>query len=612
MHLPPAIAPWAQQLNIFPPEIAVALGVMAPRVAALLGPLPQADPEEQGIPDGVDGIARRGGYERLLMTEWLLAEEHPLEFTRRAAMGEHLFLRHARRQPAAARMSVALFDAGPDQAGAPRLAQMAALIVLARRAREAGAEFYWGVLQRPEVLLHTEINPRTIYQWLESRTLDSVRAEYLQAWGTSHAHWRDLTDGWLIGGARALRLAENDVTFARFARLRIDDALEPEARALSLTAQWAGRTARALRLELPGEAISAHLLRDPFAAVAAPVVQVKGDLRPDSNLLFTLTGSKLLARRRGGGLLAFAIPNSPRAGTSPPKQLGCETGERVLSAGRLGTAMATVVARNGMAYLRWFGNQNRLLPEGYYVRASGETIGGAGTRPLGALIRIPGDEEVKGRALLLDEHGQLLLMSRTEREIALSSGLRAKGSLTFWARDVVAFTRLADGVAHIGRNWTDAGWKLVKTRSENQRLHKEELPLGFEPREVFWGNGSYVSHRAYGLIAIRRDDSSLVTISPDGDVVSFSAPRGKIVGVMHAPGRNLEMAVVTLEDDGHTLMMNGSGWAAPLLRAPAVIEQVTVSPVSPHIAYSTVNGDLIIWSRQSGRQLCAYAPGVRI
>ena len=49
-----------------------------------------------GEPDGYDGIASRGIYERLVTSEWLLADEEPDEFDRRAAMGEHTFTRLAR------------------------------------------------------------------------------------------------------------------------------------------------------------------------------------------------------------------------------------------------------------------------------------------------------------------------------------------------------------------------------------------------------------------------------------------------------------------------------------------------------------------------------------
>ena len=43
------------------------------------------------------------------------------------------------------RVSLAVFDSGPGQLGAPRVAQVAAWIALARRAAAAGLGFAWGV-----------------------------------------------------------------------------------------------------------------------------------------------------------------------------------------------------------------------------------------------------------------------------------------------------------------------------------------------------------------------------------------------------------------------------------------------------------------------------------
>jgi hypothetical protein len=59
-------------------------------------------------------------------------------------MGEHLFLNRAHSSPIGTRASLALFDAGPSQLGSPRIAHIAALIVLANRADSAGSSFTWG------------------------------------------------------------------------------------------------------------------------------------------------------------------------------------------------------------------------------------------------------------------------------------------------------------------------------------------------------------------------------------------------------------------------------------------------------------------------------------
>ncbi|MGZ3458625.1 MAG: hypothetical protein ACXU86_08980, partial [Archangium sp.] len=147
MRLPEALRPWAAHLSLLPEDLALSLGAHVARLAAALGPLRARDEREGGEPQGYDGLTRRGSPERLLMSEWLMALEAPDEFVRRAAFGEQAYLRPAFRQPRGGHRTVALLDAGPDQLGAPRIAHLALLVVLARRAEAVGASFSWAVLQ---------------------------------------------------------------------------------------------------------------------------------------------------------------------------------------------------------------------------------------------------------------------------------------------------------------------------------------------------------------------------------------------------------------------------------------------------------------------------------
>src|ERR1044072_224038 len=73
-QLPPPLAPWASLLDLFPHELAVALGPWVQRLDRAIGPMRVPHGAGQGEPDGYDGLTRRGLYERLLVSEWLLAE----------------------------------------------------------------------------------------------------------------------------------------------------------------------------------------------------------------------------------------------------------------------------------------------------------------------------------------------------------------------------------------------------------------------------------------------------------------------------------------------------------------------------------------------------------
>src|ERR1044072_8962670 len=161
MNLPPSLSQWAGYLKIFPHEVSLALGPIIQRVSVLIGSLHPQLNQPEGEPDGFDGLNRRGTYERLLLSEWMLADELEDEFMRRAVMGEHLFLNRAHSSPVGTRSSLALFDAGPSQLGSPRIAHIAALIVLANRADSARSSFSWGVLQQPETPAYREVNAAT-------------------------------------------------------------------------------------------------------------------------------------------------------------------------------------------------------------------------------------------------------------------------------------------------------------------------------------------------------------------------------------------------------------------------------------------------------------------
>src|SRR6185369_47603 len=262
MNLPPSLSQWAGYLKIFPDEVSLALGPIIQRVSMLIGSLHPQLNQRQGEPDGFDGLNRRGTYERLLLSEWMLADELEDEFMRRAVMGEHLFLNRAHSAPAGTRASLALFDAGPSQLGSPRIAHIAALIVLANRADSARSSFSWGVLQQSETPAFREVNAATIMTLLNARSYFEVSDTQMHAWEEQLATWSGLDDVWIIGGERLSRLR----TEKRSSRLYVEDILEPGRHELKLSCNGASGVSSAVTLQLPAHDLSTRLLRDPFAA----------------------------------------------------------------------------------------------------------------------------------------------------------------------------------------------------------------------------------------------------------------------------------------------------------------------------------------------------------
>jgi hypothetical protein len=263
--LPSALAPWTELLASLAPDLADAVGVLARRLSPILErvrprPLPRGDD-----PDGYGGLARRGPYERLLLSEWALAEELPQEFERRAAMGEHAFLELDRRTPVRSTRVVALFDGGPDQLGSPRVVQLAALVVLARRALLAGAELAWGPLQSTGPLQATT-DRASIEAFLAGRTGRPAAPEDLLGAGRERLGpaWDEL---WLIGSATLGGPAFESVA-PKAVHLAIADVIDPELRAVDVRLRAAGRPLGEARLDLPAPEIGRRLLATPFRIVA--------------------------------------------------------------------------------------------------------------------------------------------------------------------------------------------------------------------------------------------------------------------------------------------------------------------------------------------------------
>ena len=89
--LPAPLEPWTLWLNLFPAELVPAVGALLLRLDPLVGKLNTATLARGADPDGLGNIVRRGHYERLLLSEWAIADVEPDEFIRRAGSGELLF-----------------------------------------------------------------------------------------------------------------------------------------------------------------------------------------------------------------------------------------------------------------------------------------------------------------------------------------------------------------------------------------------------------------------------------------------------------------------------------------------------------------------------------------
>ena len=604
-ELPEALRPWAAQLSLFPEDLALSLGAHVARLAAALGPMRARNEMEGGEPQGYDGLTRRGSPERLLMSEWLMALEAPDEFVRRAAFGEQAFLRPAFRQPQGGRRTVALLDAGPDQLGSPRIAHMALLVALARRAESAGAAFAWGVLQSPpRKQPFSAVDAAAIGQWLKAGTAAPPLPAQLTAWRETLELGRAPEDVWLVGSARLARLSGAE----GLSHVAVDEVVVPGARRLSVEVRPASRPPRQVVLELPPAPQCVRLLRDPFVtAVAAPVRDTRTS--PVHSIRFSADGLRLLMTHANGAASAQVLPQSPRDTAPRPKRFHPHPGERVVALGWRRSG--------GLLVVTWHGEKRVLCVHG---PLRGHSTGGVLTIPLSSLpetlrsslvlgpplLALSTVREGREVALVLDSARSLHQLASGERLVAplqhgVSALLERRGGLFFVDRD-----RWEDRATSAPRSGclapkTFDGWSRTlpvegtgaaffgHTRDSSKLTPGPPLAIRHKP-DQWW---------------VTRDSSD----EQKGEWVSV-APGLSVVGLCCWPVDTPLPGLVVLGEDQRTFYrVTGDGASEFLVTASARVVSSGVSPALPLLAWLTDKGEVCAWSFQHRALVYRATPG---
>jgi hypothetical protein len=330
---------WAEVLSVLAPDVAAAVSPWAKIFASVMGPLRTQTVEGTGDPDGYNGVTRRGPYDRLLLSEWLLADEVPEEFVRRAAMREHTFHQLVRREQAMSKTSVVLFDSGPYQLGSPRLAHLALLFTLVKRAQKANARFAWGVLQQPPhgdiSNLRLGVTEKNINQLMEARQPLPPSDSDIRSWHDFEARNQEWNDVWIIGSyetvmrwttARGFRSRATGGTVA------VREDIDPSA--ASLTATVRQRThSRDVTLALPNQQVRTRLLRASIQRVNANAqnLTTPGDMKPRSEPVISGCGGRVAVRIDGNDVMLVGVPNSVRAGSPRPRRFSPQRSEKILA-----------------------------------------------------------------------------------------------------------------------------------------------------------------------------------------------------------------------------------------------------------------------------------------
>lgn len=196
--LPKPFHAWQHWLSRFDENLQPIIADLLLHFNLFIGSISESQCSKQLSSDSND-LQKRGKYEHLLTTEWLIAQEEPDEFIRRAANNEHLFLTPVYEKPKANGVIIAMFDCGLLQLGMPRVAHLILMILFDIRAHNLNSQFYWGILQsNSELMLFSGIEDLKLL--LKNRTMNCLDTKHLDYWKDYLKQSELLYDEcWIIG-----------------------------------------------------------------------------------------------------------------------------------------------------------------------------------------------------------------------------------------------------------------------------------------------------------------------------------------------------------------------------------------------------------------------------
>lgn len=327
---------WADLLNPVVPQVAAGLLPLVQGVQDLIHRRDAGSGD-----DGHDGLTSLGDPDGILISGGALAERQPVEpvDTVRPEL-PHLTSGSPREQPAG--RVVALVDTGPDALGPPRLVQLAALVVLYRRAVARGTGLVVGVLgDELGAWIHGPLETQ-LRAWRSARRKQAATVQDVRAWDAVVSPG---DERWLLAvaplaeqvGARPRVLSSREATWGAKGALSLHVALDAGGRELAL----------------PPLALGVETLRGrAFRTDTDRLVEAPGTLRRPS---FNSADRTLLLRGAGADTL-FAIPidpDAPQAGVLKRYAFG----RPVVAAAAHGRRIVAVVLDGDHVRVRVIGKQ---------------------------------------------------------------------------------------------------------------------------------------------------------------------------------------------------------------------------------------------------------------
>ncbi|KRA21135.1 hypothetical protein [Lysobacter sp. Root604] len=599
--LPPALQPWSVWLDWFDPEIATIVGELLLRLDPLLSRGNSRLQRGKIEPDGVDDLRQRGPYERLLLSEWALADALPDEFLRRAAYHEHLFLAPRLVTPQSDGLIAVVFDAGPSQWGAARLVHVAMWILLARRAQATHMRFAWGLAHRPGVLTEND-SSAMLKNMLSARTHEVSGAD-------RHRAWRDYFDSAdLPPGERWLLAAtdENVDAFSHVGSVRrgFDHRLHVRL--------GSAQNRRSVDLPMPPAQQAAQLLRGDFLgnANAAAHRRTAGKLSLRQPPLLSIGGDyvalPLLGESRA---MVIKIQRSEKEKPAKPRYGNWSSGAQLLCGALSGGSFGGIVAdAHHLYFWKIWGFQTVQRPSSreftvtpglarwlscVWLNNGGKTHRIAVLDNAGRLLTWTNASASHGRSdaahVILDEAVVALVQADPQR-LMYAAHKAGKLKIKLVHRDgnktLVTSLPISGKPAAVffcgamrDKEWNGA--VCVEQRPEGKRSKSSIYRLfegrpqdGFREYELTIAPGSKAlglikdgqTHTKHILLALSADRRGLIGVGPDGiediyrssrDIVAVSLGiDGDLVALI-----NLDGQLILLGDGGRRLLMSVSGQA---------------------------------------------------
>lgn len=577
MQLPEALQPWRQWLEWFAPEHLPVFADLLGRLNPLLGPLRGLHQGGVPEPDGLGDLHRRGPYERLLSSEWLLADEVPDEFLRRAVGGEHMFLAPQYRAHEANRLIVVLFDAGPLQLGAARLVHLALLMLLARRAQEAGAQLRWGILQGTPVLQELD-SAAQLTRLLEARTYEVVSDKHWLAWRDTLAE-QTVGECWVVGQ----RLPPTDSTTCTH---RVQITRNLDGRSLSFALQ-----SRRVSLPMPDEQQAVRLLKGQFDnAVHTPAPSAAGRVaRVALTLPPVISGSGNYVALRlldEHGMAVIKLPNKNQKKNLEVRRRLWGKHQHVFAAAFNYRSLGAVL---GDGNLLTFWNIPGLVSANKPAREELHLPPGTATFLPAVWLRGQQSE----RVYLLDTNGQLAHWQRPGHEPRA-----ANFSVT---NNVMGLAQLNALLLVYARS--EAG-QLVAYPATASGVRSSGYAVGAAAgvSQILFASTAHWKHAFGGCALLTHHDGrqSWRLVTHD----SFPAKRAQIdlapgwsaIGLHHQVAAQECYSLVLLGPNQHTIGLYSEGQQQTLFTTSAPIARASFCPMSGLVAVLTTSRELLVFN----------------